>query len=99
MGALLTFKVNRRWEINSQPHLSSKFHSLAFIPRHHFAANQSSKIIHDPPLPLLHALSPQRPYRSWQTAVCSQYQKAATSGVGHSNDAKRLLQDRKPSKF
>lgn len=83
---------------NNQP-ATSEFHILAFIPRHHFTANQSSEIIHDLPLPLLYAFSPQCPYRSWQMAICSQYQKAATSGVGHSNDVKHLLQDRKPSKF
>lgn len=65
---------------NNQP-ATSEFRSLAFIPRHHFTANQSSKIIRDPPLPLQHAFSPECPYRSWQTAVCSWYEKATTSGA------------------
>lgn len=78
---------------------SSEFHSLAFIPTYHFIANQSSKTIRDPPLPLFHAFSPQCPYSSWQTAISSQHQKAAASVVGHSNNAKRFLQDRKPRKF
>lgn len=80
---------------NNQP-FTPEFHSLEFIPRHYFTGNQSSKIIHDPPLLLLHAFSPQCPYRSRQTAACSQYQKAATAAVGHSNDAKHLLQEENP---
>jgi len=83
---------------NNKP-ATSEFHSLAFIPRYHFTANQISNIIHDSPLYLLYTFSPQCPYRSWQSAVCSQHQKAATSGAGHSKVVKHLLQDRKPSMF
>lgn len=70
-----------------------------FIPRHRSTANQSLKIIHNPPLPLLHTFSPQCPYRSWQKAVWSWHQKAVASGAGHSKDEKLFLQDRNPVNF